>query len=92
MQVDKEYRLKLENLSRAKVLEELDQGEITDPLFMNIDMIAQLPMASKQPLKIHTSETLLSSTMASTTNQSDLQSTHLKMQTQLLDSVNERKT
>ena len=37
--------------------EEADETE-KDPLFMNIDKIAKLPMASKRPTKIRTTETM----------------------------------
>ena len=48
-----------------------------DPLFMNIDTIAKLPMASKTPTKILAAETL--TTMASTT-ESGSQISQLRMQ------------
>jgi len=43
---------KFGNLLRAKNFNDLNQEEITDPLFMHIDKITELPMASNRPLKI----------------------------------------
>ena len=64
-----EYRGKLEELNVAKQINNegsADEEVEKDPLFMNIDKIAQLPMASKKPTKILAAETL--TTMASSTH------------------------
>ena len=49
-------------LNKVKELEESKEEQNTtevDPLFLNIDKIAKLPMASKKPIKILTAQTLL---------------------------------
>ena len=56
-----ELKTKMIQLNKVKEAEDSKQEESMekDPLFMNIDKIAKLPMASKKPTKILTSQSLL---------------------------------
>ena len=72
---DINYRKKLEKLQEAKLLtdEQSPTQPKKDPLFMNIDQIAQLPMASKKPVQIVTTDTLMSTMASSSAGVSDPQ-------------------
>ena len=85
----KEYRGKLEDLNVAKTLEDSAEDEIEkDPLFMNIDKIALLPMASKKPTKILAAEAVTHASSSHTIPQVN----QLHLQGKLLENVEERKT
>ena len=69
MKVHANFKKKLEHLNHGRTAEDTEEEEVDrDPLFMNIDQIEKLPMASKKPTKILAIDTL--STVAST-NQSE---------------------
>ena len=79
-------------LNKVKEAEDSKQEESMekDPLFMNIDKIAKLPMASKKPIKIVTSQSLLDYDRNNVPNHT--KTSQLQMQTKLIENVDERKS